>query len=126
MAQMEAYQKAYESYVEKLMKYLPINDVIFTDELSANNLLPGDTSIKLKALHTQAKKASYFLDHVIKSPLDIGVTDNFDNLLSVMEHCEHSNIVKLACEIKSEIYETSDSKSGMDVCTYMYVLACIV
>ena len=80
---------------------------------------------ELIALSTQAKKAPYFLEYVIKPALDIDNTDNCGILLSVMEHCGHGHMEKLACEIESEIAKTSDSKSGMYrymyVHTYMYI-----
>jgi len=117
-----AHIKAYKKYYGKLILLLPMDDDHFIADLFRQDLLSLKTMSELKAL-PQAEKASYFLDHVIESALD---TNNFDNLLSVMEHCEYGHVVKLACKIKSEIDETSDTKSGMDIRTYMYVLGCIV
>ena len=119
-----AHEKVYRKYYGKLIQCLPMDDEHFIAALSDQNLLFPYTKSELKALPTQAKKASYILDYVIGPALDIDDTDNFDNLLSVMEHCGYGYVEKLAREIKSEIAKTSDSESsdsesGMVI--YMYV-----
>ena len=63
--------KAYENYVEKLVKCLPMDDTLFIVSLSKHQLLPGNTSNKIETLPTQADKVLYFLNHVIKPALDI-------------------------------------------------------
>ena len=105
--------EAYEKYSEKMIKCLPMNDTLFIAKLSSCKLLPGNTKNKLGALSTQTEKAHYLLHHVIEPALDIDDTSNFDNLLSVMEHCGYDHVRKLACEIKSQIGKANDIKSGM-------------
>ena len=90
-----------------------MDDTVFVANLSNYKLLPGDTNSQLKALPTQANKASYFLDHMIKPTLDINDTSNFDILLSVMEHCDYEALKNLACEIKSELDKESEIEPGM-------------
>ena len=107
---------AYEKYVDKLVKCLPMDDAVFITELTKCKLLPGDTSSQLEALPTQAKKALYFLNHVIKPALDIEDISNFEHLLSVMEHCGYPHVEKLACEIKSEIDKGNETEIGSYVC----------
>ena len=104
--------RAYEKYTEKLVKCLPMDDTLFLTKLSAYKLIPGDTNSQLKSLPTQAAKASYFLDHVIKPALDIGDISSFDNLLSVMEQCGYVHVEKLAFEIKSEMSKANDTGPG--------------
>ena len=104
--------RVYEEYIEKLVKCLPMDDTLFITKLSTSKLLPGDTNDQLKALLTQAAKASYFLDHVIKPALDIDGTSSFDDLLSVMEHCGYDHVEKLACKIKSQMKGT-DTEPGI-------------
>ena len=106
---------AYEKYVDKLVKCLPMDDALFITELNKRKLLPGDTSSRLKALRTQADKAVYFLDHVIKPALDIDDISSFDDLLSVMEHCGYSHVERLACNIQSEINKGNKTGIGMYV-----------
>ena len=100
-----AYLKAYCNHVEKLVKCLPMDDTCFITKLSAEELLPGDTESKIKAMRmsTLADKASYFLDHVIKPALDIGDTSDFDKLLSIMQTCGYKHVQKLAVTVKLEI-----------------------
>jgi len=108
-------KNVYRKYHLKLERCLPMNDEYFIAALSDQNLLPPYIKSEVKALPTQVKKASYFLDYVIGPALDIDDADNFNMLLSIMEHCGHGHVEKLGCEIKSEISKTSSSKSGMDI-----------
>ena len=105
-----AYLSVYCKHVEKLVKCLPMDDTRFIIKLSAEELLPGDTESKIKAMHTstQAEKASYFLGHVIKPALDIGDTSNFDKLLSVMQTSGYEHVQKLAVTVKLEIDNKPD------------------
>ena len=90
-----------------------MDDPSFTAMLCSCDLLPGNMSYELKRLPTQTEKAWYFLDHVIKSALDIDDNSKFDNLLSVMEHCGYAYVEKLSSEIKSEIDNTNNIEPGM-------------
>ena len=103
-----AQKEVYKTYIEKLVKCLPMDDTLFTTKLSTHKLLPGNTDSQLKALPTQATKAAYFLDHVIKPALDIDDVSSFDDLLSVMEHCGYAHMEKLSHEIRSKIHKESD------------------
>ena len=103
-----AHTKTYYSHVEKLVKCLPMDDTHFITKLSAQRLLPGNTENKIKTLSTQADKASYFLNHVIKPALDVSETSNFDKLLSIMQNCDYEHVQKLAVTIKCEIDKCDD------------------
>ena len=105
--------KAYENYVDKLVKCLPMNDTLFIVSLSKHQLLPGNTSNEIKSLPTQADKALYFLDHVIKPALDIEDTSSFDKLLSTMKQCGYAHVKTLACKIKSDIDKGRSIKTGV-------------
>lgn len=104
-------KKVYDSYTERLIKCLPMDDALFIAKLSAQELIPGDTDSKIKALPTQAEKASYFLNHVIKPALDIGYTAEFNKLLSVMQDCGYTHVKNLSCEIQAND-DRSEHKSG--------------
>ena len=111
MAKIEVYEK----YSEKLVECLPMEDCLFINKLSTHKLLPGNTGNLVKAdkaLPTQADKASHFLNYVIKPALRIDDTCSFDNLLSVMEHCDYIHVKNLACKIISEIIEASQCHFG--------------
>ena len=110
--------KVYENYIDKLVKCLPMDDTVFTATLTKHKLLPGNTKSQLTAQPTQADKASYFLDHVIKPALDIDDTSSFNKLLSIMEQCGYDHVEKLACKIKSEIDKADGNKPG----SYMHTL----
>ena len=100
-----AHLRAYQNYLEKLVKCLPMDDTHFITKLSAQELLPGDIESKIKTSPTPADKASYFLSHVIKPALDIDEASDFDELLSIMQNCGYKHVRKLAITIKDEIYK---------------------
>ena len=99
MAHIAAYQK----YVEKLVRCLPMDDARFIASLSAKQLLPGDNGSKIDGLNTPSDKASYFLSHVIKPALDIDITSDFDQLLLIMQNCGYRHVQQLAGTIKDEV-----------------------
>ena len=101
--QIQVHKKYAVKYTDKLVACLPMDDAHFIAKLSKHKLLPSDTYNKIEALQTEADKASYFLNHVIRRALDIGDTSSFDSLLSVMECCGHDCVEKLASKIKSKI-----------------------
>ena len=105
-----AHIRTYQNHVEKLVKCLPMDDTHFIIKLSAQQLLPGDTENKIKTLSTQADKASYFLNHVIKPALDINETSCFDKLLCIMQECDYIYVQKLAVTIKCEINKCDEVK----------------
>ena len=100
---MSQTKKNYVNYIDKLVKCLPMDDILFITKLSTQQLLPGDTEDKIKALSTPANKASYFLNHVIKPALDIDDTSGFRKLLSVMQECDYEHVKKLSSQISDDI-----------------------
>ena len=93
--------KVFQQFYSKLVKTLPMNDAIFTAELYSCGLFPDDVKEHVESLATSAKKASYFLDHVIKPSVTSGVGSSFDELVNVMEDSDYHNVKELARSIKS-------------------------
>ena len=93
----------YFNHVDKLVECLPMDDTLFITKLSTQHLLPGDTESKIKALLTQADKAAYFLNHVIKPALVIDDVSGFKKLLSVMQECDYDHVKKLSSQISDDI-----------------------
>ena len=100
------HKEAYDDFLQKLVKCLPMNDTHFIAKLSQKKLLPGDTKSKIEALPTAAKKVEHLLDNVIKTALDIDDHSSFDELLSVMENCGYGHVEKLSNKIKSKIHKS--------------------
>ena len=100
MADVEDFRKAFKEFYIKLME-LPINDMIET--LYANNLLPGDHKAKVKSLSTPKDKAQHFLDAVIKPSLEIGYTEQFEQLISIMESSDNRMLPFLAQQIRERV-----------------------
>ena len=100
-----AHIKVYEDYKGKLVKVLPMNDVIFTTQLSSNKILPDNVEahIKSQSLPTQSDKADYYLKSVIKSSLDSDETEELETFITVMEKCGYTHLEKLAKRMKSDL-----------------------
>ena len=97
--------KVFEDYKEKLVRVLPMNDVIFTTQLSTYKILPDsvDAHIKSRSLPTEPDKADYYLENVIKKSLDTDGTEEFEILITVMEKCGYRHVERLAKAMKSDL-----------------------
>ena len=58
-----------------------MNDALFIAKLYSCDLLPDDIKEYVQSLPTNANKAMYFLDHVIKPSVTSGVGSSFDKSL---------------------------------------------
>ena len=103
--------KVFQQFYSKLVKTLPMNDVVFTAELYSHDLFPNDLKEHVESLTTSAKKASYFLDHVIKPSVISGVGSSFDELLHVMEGSDYENVRELGKLIRSSLRKELDGSS---------------
>ena len=119
------HKEAFDKYSEEMVNCLPMNDALFIAKLSTFNLLPGNTNDQLQALPTQADKALYLLNHVIKRALAIKDTSSFESLLSVMEQCGYDHVKRIACIMKSQISKGNNMDSGMYVYIYTVRLCTI-
>ena len=114
-----AHMKVYQNYMGKLIKVLPMNDVLFTTNLTTHDILPDEIDAHIKSLPTQAVKAEYFLKNVIKKSLDIDETKEFESLITVMEKCEYSYVERFAKKMKSDLNEELKGEYYMYVHMYL-------
>ena len=96
----------FRQFYARLVKTLPMDDAVFIAELYSSDLLPADLKehIESNALPTLPKKASYFLDHMIKP----GVTSDeggrqFYELLRVMDDSDYQGVKELAKQIRDAL-----------------------
>jgi len=102
--------KVFQQFYSRLVKTLPMNDIVFIAELYSRDLLPDDLKEHVESLATSAKKATYFLDHVIKPSVTSGSGNTFDELLNVMEDSDYQGVRELATLIKDSLRkETADN-----------------
>ena len=94
MSMLEVFKKFYE----ELTTALPINDM--TEKLYSNSLLPGNQKAKVQSLSTPKEKAQHFLDAVIRQSLEIGYTEQFDKLISIMKSSDDPTLKHLAKRIR--------------------------
>ena len=104
--------EVYNQYNNDLIKVLPMDDPSFISDLCRSKLLPSYIEGKLKGL-LGFDKSSYFLDEMIKRPLNIDDDSSLHKLLSVMKNNERPHVVKLARKMEARIKGESDNKPGM-------------
>ena len=104
--------EVFKEFYSKLVKILPMNDALFIAELYSRGLLPDDAKEHVQSLPTTANKAMYFLDHVIKPNVTIGVGSSFDQLLNVMEDSQDQCVKELAKLIRTSLRKRSSSDNG--------------
>ena len=115
MASNRANQPAtvFQQFYGKLVKTLPMDDAMFTAELFANDLLPGNLKNQLKLVHrTSADKAVLFLDSVIEPSVTGDGGSSFDKLLHVMEDSEYQNVKELVIQIRTSLLESHNNDRG--------------
>ena len=95
--------EVYEKNLGKLVKVLPMNDVEFTTQLKSNKILPDGVDAHIKSLPTESDKVDYYLKNVVKKSLDIGDTEELNNLIIVMEKCGYTHVERLAKAMKSDL-----------------------
>lgn len=104
--------EAYKQFYSKLVETLPMDDAIFIAKLYSSDLLPDDLKEHVESLTTRAKKAMYFLDHVIKPSVTSGVGSSFDDLLNIMEDSEYQGVKELSEQIRTSVRKRSNSDNG--------------
>ena len=93
----------FKQFYDRLVITLPMNDVLFIAELYSHDLLPDIIKDRVKTLASSESKASYFLDHVIKPSVTVGVGSSFDELLKVMEDSDYQSVKVLARVIRRSL-----------------------
>ena len=86
-----------QKFYEKLVKYLPMDDVQFRASLRTVGLLPGNLKKTVMSKPTRAEMAEYFLDDGINDDME-----SFSKLLTVMKNSKHKQLKVLEIEIQSE------------------------
>ena len=96
----------FKSYYSKLVRLLPMNDECFMSELYTNDLLPGDLKADVESLPTSTKRASKFLDNVIKPSVENNDARKFHILLKLMKENDDISIKELADKIRISLDRT--------------------
>lgn len=101
---MSSMKEVYKEYYPKLVRVLPMNDVLFIAQLCARGLLPGNTKAVIQSRHTSAEKVQCFLDSCIEPAFfDDESNDVFLDLLKIMENSDHVVLNSVAKEIEKNI-----------------------
>ena len=98
--------EVFKVYYPKLVKLLPMNDECFMSELYRESLLPGDLKADIESLPTSTKRASKFLDNVIKPSVENNDSRKLHILLKLMKETDDISIKELADKIKMSLDRT--------------------
>jgi len=109
-------RETFEEYYSDLVQTLPMMDTIFI--ASVNNFFCGDQKKAMEARNTSADRASYFLDNIIESSLEM----YFEKLLDAMEVYE-GPAGKLAIKIKRTILIGKIDVCQVNESLYMYTVS---
>ena len=93
---MSSVLDVFQEHYPKLMRTLPMNDEYFMAELYAKKLLPGNLKAEIESLPTPARRASKFLDDVIKPSVENNDCKEFHTLLRVMKEFGNVTIKELS------------------------------
>ena len=88
---------AFKGFYPKLLEIIPISHLI--TQFYSRTLLSDDHKGKLDAMGTDKEKAEYFLDKVIRRGLQIDYTEQFDEMLSIMQNSDDPPVKYLADEV---------------------------
>ena len=103
---MKATKEVYEKFRVKLIKALPMDDVIFLGLLRREKMLHGDLSEQIQKKETVKEKAAWFLDKAIEPSLCTSDFKSLKTLLTVMsdeEDLDNIFLKEFATTIKQEL-----------------------
>ena len=103
---MSSVLDVFQEHYPQLIRLLPMNDECFMAELYAKKLLPGNLKADIESLLTSTKRASKFLDEVIKPLVENNDCTKFHTLLRLMKENDDVTIKQLADTIRSLLNET--------------------
>ena len=121
---MSSVLEVFQEYYPQLMRALPMDDDYFIAQLYVKNLLPNNIKADIESLPNSAKRATRFLDDVIKSYVEKNDCTKFHTLLSLLKKNDNTTIKALAENIRSSLNETIRSilnKKSSDDKTSKYV-----
>ena len=90
-------ERTIDTFYEKLVACLPMDDAKFRASLRTAGLLPGDLKDAVTSKSTRADKAEHFLDYGINNDIE-----SFSKLLTVMKNSKHGQLETLVNEIQEE------------------------
>ena len=115
----EQYYEAFKKSYPKLKDALPINDLL--PDFFKAGVVPGNLKEKLNSFPVRSEKVIYLLDE-IELGLKVGITDQFESFICVMEKFGTDNdniVVKILAEgIRSEISGSAIKHQMSGGCMY--------
>ena len=103
---MSSVLEVFQEHYPQLMRALPMDDDYFIAELYVKKLLPNNIKADIESLPNSAKRATRFLDDVIKPSVEKNDCRSFHTLLSLLKKNNDSTIKALADNVRSLLNET--------------------
>ena len=118
----EITKKAYETFRMRLIRLLPMDEVVFLGLLREQNLLSANLNEQIQARSTRTEMVELFLKKTIEYFLSIDDCEPFNNLLTVMSdemQLNNDPLKQLAIKICQEI-DKETSLSSINLTTGKY------
>ena len=124
---MSSVLEVFQEYYPQLMRALPMDDDYFIAELYAKKLLPNNIKADIESLPNSTRKATRFLDDVIKPSVEKNECTKLYTLLWLLKENGDSTIKAVANKIRISLNETirsipnqasSDDKTSKHVHKY--------
>ena len=112
MVDAEGTKRVFTEFYAKLTEALPIKDL--ETELYVNKLLTDYHKAQVHSLTTKKEKARYFLDEVIKPGLNIGYTEKFNKMMSVLESSDDPMVKFLTKQIQKSLDDLPSTSTSDD------------
>ena len=106
---------AFKEFYPKLLEIIPISHLI--TQFYSRTLLSHDHKGELDAMATDKEKAKYFLDKVIKPGLQIDYTEQFDEMLLIMQNSDDPPVKYLADEVTKFMKRLENRTENTGLCT---------
>ena len=103
---MSSVLEVFQEYYPQLMRALPMNDDYFIAELYVRKLLPNNIKADMESLPNSTKRATRFLDDVIKPSVEKNDCTKFHTLLQLMRENDDGTIKALANKTRKSLNET--------------------
>ena len=103
---MSSVLEVFQEHYPQLMRALPMDDDYFIAELYAKKLLPNNIKAYIESLPNSAKRATRFLDDVIKPSVEKNDCTKFHTLLSLLKKNDNTTIKAVVNKIRKSLNET--------------------
>ena len=98
---------AMKEFSYELSRILPTDYLV--EHFYAQGLLSSEHKTRLKSFTTRKDKTEYFLEEVLERSIDVGYTEQFDEMLYLMENSDDRAVKFLVLKIQVFVAQNSST-----------------